>query len=62
MSRLGLLLLLALPIERAVPSRPAALPDPSGWDARHYTVRLADAKLGPIGGDEVELHFWSSAK
>jgi aminopeptidase N len=41
MSRLALLLLLALPIERAVPSRPAAVLDPSGWDARHYTIRLA---------------------
>jgi hypothetical protein len=30
-------------------------------DAQH-SAEAPHAKLGPIGGDEVELHFWSSAK
>ena len=40
-------------------------PHPGVEAARRDAQHPAEAphpKLGPIGGDEVELHFWSSAK
>jgi hypothetical protein len=40
-------------------------PEPGVETARGDAQDSAEAphaELGPIGGDEVELHFWSSAK
>ena len=33
----------------------------AGGDAQH-PAEAAHPELGPIGGDEVKFHFWSSAK
>jgi len=49
----------ALGLAGCRPPRPPV--EAAGRDPEHAT-EAAHAELGAVGGNEVELHFWSSAK